>query len=111
MDVKAGKLSKSTLDGHVKKGQEGDHGQCVDNYNRTMGGANSGEEDGAAIRFAERSAKEPCIQLPDNLLWLYLSLALPVSASKFSSIIVMASDTGAEIMENQYMEKHFSPRV
>ena len=30
-----------------------------------------------------------------------------MSASKFSSIIAMASDTGAEIMANQYMEKHF----
>ena len=106
LEVKSGKLCKATLDGHVKKGHEGDHGRCVDNYNRAMGGAKV-EEGGAASRFADRSAKEPSIQLLNHFSWLYLALALPVSASKFSSIITMANDTGADVMPNQYMEKHF----
>ena len=29
-EVKTGKLSKATLEGHIQKGSEGDHGRCVE---------------------------------------------------------------------------------
>ena len=107
LDVKPGKLSKATIDGHVRRGIEGDHGKRVANYKLVMKLDNVDDEGGIAGQIGKRAVQEPSIQILNHFSWLYLALALPVSSCKFSSMIRMANDTGSDIMTNQYLEKHF----
>ena len=106
LDVKPGKLSKATIDGHVRKGIDGDHGKCVENYKLVMAEDSADVEGDSASQVSKRAVQEPSIQTLNHFSWLYVALALPVSACKFSTMIRMANATGADILPDQYLEKH-----
>ena len=103
MEVKGNKLSKATIDGHMTRGEHGDHGRCIANFKLCF--PNVKVEDNGSIpnvkvevalptRAAQRALQEPTPQLLNHFVWLYAAIAMPVSEHKFGTMINVAHETG-----------------
>ena len=87
---------------------EGDRGKCCANYLLCFPSKGDAEDEHVlATRQAKRAAQQPSEALLNHFAWLYLAVAMPVSENKFAKNMHVANSTGARIMADQYLGKHF----
>eukprot|EP00973_Karenia_brevis_P088091 12214911-Karenia_brevis.AAC.1 len=88
-------------------GSKGDHGRCVANYCSAIPKADEAGQEVPDTRAAKRAWQTPSEELLNHFSWLYMALALPVSEQKFGNIMYLAQHTQSQILDNQYLGKHF----
>ena len=109
LDIEKSKVCKTTIDGHVQHGKDGSHGKCLDNYlvAHPVADGQTGAEATLQTRAAKRAAQEPTKELLNHFAWLHTALSLPISENKFAKIMHVADQTDSQILEGQYLGKHF----